>query len=90
MFQEHATLTIEVGDDGIGFDPTATTTLAGHYGLVGLGERARLLGGHLEIRSATGEGTVLRFSLPHMSEESKEHCGTAAVLPDGEGMCEEA
>ena len=90
MFQEHATLTIEVGDDGIGFDSTATTTLAGHYGLVGLGERARLLGGHLEIRSATGEGTVLRFSLPHMSEESKEHCDTAAVLPDGEGMCEEA
>jgi NarL family two-component system sensor histidine kinase YdfH len=89
MFQEQTTLTIEVGDDGIGFDPMATATLAGHYGLQGLGERARLLGGHLEIQSAPGEGTVLRFSLPHMSEESKEPCVKAAVLPAGEGMREE-
>jgi two-component system, NarL family, sensor histidine kinase YdfH len=90
MFQEQTTLTVEVGDDGIGFDPTATTTLVGRYGLLGLGERACLLGGHLEIQSATGEGTVLRFSIPHMSEESKEHCVKAAVLPADEGMREEA
>ena len=92
MLQEQAMLTIEVGDDGIGFDPTAATTLPGHYGLQGLVERARLLGGSLEIQSAPGKGTVLRFSLPqpHRSEEGKQPCVKAAALPVREGMGEEA
>ena len=90
MFQEQAMLTIEVDDDGIGFDPTAAMTLPGHYGLQGLVERARLLGGHMEIQSAPGKGTVLRFSLPHRSEESKELCVKAVALPVRKGMGEEA
>jgi len=58
--------------------------------LQGLDERARLLGGSLEIQSASGKGTVLRFSLPHRSEESKEPCVKAAALPVREGIGEEA
>ena len=56
---------IEVRDDGIGFDPAAQTTPAGHYGLVGMRERARLAGGTLTIDSAPGGGTrlLLRFPL---------------------------
>jgi signal transduction histidine kinase/DNA-binding CsgD family transcriptional regulator len=63
QFQE-AILTIEVRDDGIGFDSTAVATQEGHYGLLGLRERARLCGGHLDIESAVGKGTVLRLHLP--------------------------
>jgi len=54
-------LTLEVRDDGVGFESVAATTQAGHYGLVGLHERARLSGGTLEVCSAPGVGTVIRL-----------------------------
>src|SRR6266566_4390414 len=54
-------LTLEVRDDGVGFESVAATTQAGHYGLVGLHERARLSGGTLEVSSAPGVGTVIRL-----------------------------
>jgi NarL family two-component system sensor histidine kinase YdfH len=56
-------LTIEVRDNGIGFDPEALSK-PGHYGMLGLRERARLLGGQLVVHTAPGEGTTLRFLLP--------------------------
>lgn len=55
---------LAVADDGTGFDPAEAFTQAGHFGLVGLRERARLVGGHLEIESAPQQGTTLRFFLP--------------------------
>ncbi|MFP4394142.1 MAG: sensor histidine kinase [Anaerolineales bacterium] len=57
-------LTIEVRDDGAGFDPEAALTRAGHYGLLGLRERARLASGTLDIESAPGEGACLTLRLP--------------------------
>jgi NarL family two-component system sensor histidine kinase YdfH len=58
---DHA-LDIAVRDDGAGFDPAQIS--AGHYGLIGLRERARLIGGTLNIESAPGQGTTLRAQLP--------------------------
>ena len=55
-------LDIEVRDDGVGFDPAQIG--AGHYGLIGLRERARLIGGTLNIESAPGQGTTLKVRLP--------------------------
>jgi NarL family two-component system sensor histidine kinase YdfH len=55
-------LDIEVRDDGVGFDPAQIG--AGHYGLIGLRERARLIGGTLNIESAPGQGTTLKVQLP--------------------------
>lgn len=55
-------LTLEICDNGVGFDAAAMMTLAGHYGLLGLRERARLIGGKLEIISIPGQGTTLRFT----------------------------
>ncbi len=57
------TLEVEVRDDGAGFDPSAVAA-RGHYGLVGLHERARLAGGVLEVASTPGQGTALRLALP--------------------------
>jgi two-component system, NarL family, sensor histidine kinase YdfH len=59
-----ALLTVEVRDDGIGFESTAVVSQQGHYGLLGVRERARLCGGHLDIESVVGKGTVLRLRLP--------------------------
>lgn len=57
-------LQVEVMDDGIGFDPRSAFSQAGHYGLVGLRERAQLAGGRLEVDSRVGGGTTLILRLP--------------------------
>lgn len=56
-------LEIEISDDGIGFDPT-TVPSTGHYGLIGLHERARLIGGQFTVKSSPAMGTILRLSVP--------------------------
>lgn len=61
---ENGRLHVQVKDDGTGFDAAANSIPAGHYGLVGLRERARLAGGKLEIESRPGAGTVLRMVVP--------------------------
>jgi NarL family two-component system sensor histidine kinase YdfH len=55
---------LEVGDDGAGFDPEKTVGRSGHYGLLGMTERARLAGGILEIISTTGKGSLLKLTIP--------------------------
>ncbi len=58
-------LSVSVTDDGAGFAPTGTGGVgAGHFGILGMRERARLLGGQLELRSAPGEGTVVQACIP--------------------------
>jgi signal transduction histidine kinase len=57
---------MEVIDNGIGFIvPKSPTELApsGHFGLLGVHERADLIGARLEIESALGKGTGLRVRL---------------------------
>ena len=53
---------LRVEDDGAGFDPASVPP--GRFGLVGMSERARLLGGTLTIESAPGSGTVVEASVP--------------------------
>jgi len=56
----HTTLTIE--DDGIGFDPNSSQR-TGHFGLVGMRERAELAGGKLTIESVKGKGTKVVLTI---------------------------
>lgn len=60
---------IELRDDGIGFDIAETALRSGHYGLLGMRERARLAGGTVDVQSATGEGTTLRLMLTLPEEQ---------------------
>jgi two-component system NarL family sensor kinase len=60
VLPEHIELTVT--DDGCGFDPTQIPE--GHYGLIGLNERVRLLGGHVVVVSRAGEGTSLEIKVP--------------------------
>ena len=53
---------LHVRDDGAGFDPAAKRD--GGLGLEGMAERARLVGGELDLRSSPGAGTELTLRLP--------------------------
>ncbi|WP_141502402.1 sensor histidine kinase [Paenibacillus luteus] len=61
---KHEVLIIELRDDGIGFDTDEIGKSAGHYGLIGIRERVRLIGGKVEIVSRTGEGTLIQIYKP--------------------------
>jgi signal transduction histidine kinase len=52
-------VSVEIQDDGVGFDLTAQTP---GYGLAGMRERVFLAGGRLTIESS-GEGTLVRARL---------------------------
>jgi signal transduction histidine kinase len=54
---------VEVIDDGIGFDPERPDLRSRHLGLTSMEERARELGGLLQIRSTPGSGTTVRLEL---------------------------
>jgi tetratricopeptide (TPR) repeat protein/two-component sensor histidine kinase len=56
-------LSLEVADDGAGFNPAAARGTGG-LGLANLEERARLLGGRCEIASAPGAGSWIAVSVP--------------------------
>ena len=53
-------LQLSIADDGKGFDPAHRRGL----GLVSIDERARLLGGDLEIATRPGRGTLVRVEIP--------------------------
>jgi two-component system, NarL family, sensor kinase len=51
-----------VEDDGRGFD--ASGMPSDRHGLVGMNERAKMLGGNLDLRSSPGAGTRLEVTVP--------------------------
>jgi NarL family two-component system sensor histidine kinase YdfH len=55
-------LELEVCDNGTGFAVDQETGV-GHYGLLGMRERARLAGGELTVETSIGDGTKVRFVL---------------------------
>jgi PAS domain S-box-containing protein len=58
----------KVQDDGAGFDFEAVKAAGSQssFGLTGIEERARLLGGTLVVRSQKGEGTLVEVTIPMM------------------------
>lgn len=61
------TLSISIRDDGVGFampDRVDALTDRGHFGLIGMRERAELIGARLTIHSSPGQGTTVELILP--------------------------
>jgi signal transduction histidine kinase len=58
-----------IRDDGIGFE--ADTASSG-FGLLGMRERALLVGGELDVQTAPGAGTRVRFLMPLRGEPYTE------------------
>jgi signal transduction histidine kinase len=70
------TVCATVRDDGAGFDPTGETE---GFGLLGMRERAELLGGTLAVDSAPGRGSTVTVSFPvHRRQNGR---GSSKVAP---------
>ena len=65
-------ITLEVSDDGQGFDLSSTIDRGG-IGVASMRERAEKLGGQFLIRSAPGEGTRVTVSLPLAPPSSESY-----------------
>lgn len=62
VMMEDRALLLTIQDDGIGFIPEAVPS--GHYGLLGIRERVRLVNGEFGLRSEAGAGTTISIKVP--------------------------
>jgi len=53
---------LTIKDDGIGFDTSSIPS--GHYGILGIKERIRLVNGNVQIQSKKDNGTTIRIDIP--------------------------
>lgn len=67
---------LRIADDGRGFDPT--TVDQGRLGVLGMRERAELLGGTFEMTSSPGKGTRIEVTVPRPRDVENGKPGTAA------------
>ena len=73
VIERDGSLTVQVRDNGSGFDVTASFE---GFGLVGMRERVELFGGQLAVESHDGKGTSIIATLP------AQRVGTSAGLID--------
>ena len=65
---------LKIEDNGIGFDlETCAGPKNGHFGLLGIRERAERLGGQVQINSISGKGTTIHVQIPCQSTDGDEH-----------------
>ncbi|WP_437201475.1 sensor histidine kinase [Planctomicrobium sp. SH664] len=74
--QSHDHLQLSIEDDGCGFDgDDELFRLAGHYGLIGMRERAHQIGATIQIQGRRGTGTLIHIdwplgaTLPHVAPQ---------------------
>lgn len=72
--RDGANLLLHVQDDGLGFDLAAMQARAlagGSLGVLGMQERATLIGGELNIASAPGQGCTVQLRSPWRNHEER-------------------
>jgi signal transduction histidine kinase len=62
-------VTLEVEDNGSGFDSNQPPP-AGHFGLIGMRERANKIHGQFSLTSTPGKGTKIQIHMPYTSPEA--------------------
>jgi two-component system NarL family sensor kinase len=58
---------LAIRDNGVGFEPRREAV--GHHGIIGMRERAKLLGGQLRVGSQPGKGTSITARIPLQRED---------------------
>jgi signal transduction histidine kinase len=66
---ESESVTLEIDDNGCGFDASAKPP-TGHFGIIGMRERANKIHATLQVISTVDIGTTLRLTLPYSSPEA--------------------
>lgn len=79
-------VTLEVRDNGVGFEPGAEETKGG-FGLDGMRERARRIAGSIDIRSRPREGTRVRVHVPIAVLSSGERATAGGEVPQAYDRC---
>ncbi|CEK14201.1 response regulator containing a CheY-like receiver domain and an HTH DNA-binding domain [Chthonomonas calidirosea] len=81
LLYESEAIIMRIEDDGVGFDPTLpmAPNRQGGYGIFGMKERARALGGEVAIESTPGWGTQISVRLPY---EMPSGLPPSQVLPE--------
>jgi signal transduction histidine kinase/YHS domain-containing protein len=76
-------LVVTVQDDGRGFEAQPPTpTHRGGYGLLGMHERAALVGGTLQVESHPGQGTWVEVHMPYLGLEGRDPVCSMEVGPE--------
>jgi signal transduction histidine kinase len=57
-------LLLSIFDDGGGFEASASVSALGHFGLLGMRERAGKIKGRLQVQSRPGHGTQIELAVP--------------------------
>ena len=71
-------LSMVVADDGKGFEQTeAFSEIGGHFGLLGMRERAERLGGELRLASEPGQGTKVEVTVPLFPQRAQRNAAAA-------------
>jgi signal transduction histidine kinase len=75
---------LRIRDDGKGIDPTILggNGRTGHFGLPGMGERAKLIGGKLTVRSEPDFGTEVELSVPAIKAYATSPTGLLSWLSE--------
>jgi signal transduction histidine kinase len=72
---------LSIQDDGLGFDAEkATSSEAGHFGLLGMRERAEKIGGTITVLSTPGFGTRINVTVPLSTATIQNH---SSAYPNG-------
>lgn len=66
--KEQTLVTLRVKDDGIGIKESDMAN-KNSFGLIGIRERASLMGGHMNIKGVTGNGTTISIEVPLVNTE---------------------
>lgn len=79
-----------VEDDGVGFDVAVRSVPgpSGGYGVFGMNERARLLGGEVQIDSTPGWGTRVRAAIPYRQTVEARPAASAPEPEEAPGPAE--
>jgi signal transduction histidine kinase len=65
LYVDRDQLSLRIHDNGQGFDEqNAFSTMGGHFGLIGMRERAEQLDGRFHLKSQPGEGTQIEVIVP--------------------------
>jgi signal transduction histidine kinase len=80
LLVEQGNIAMTIADNGIGLAPMATGK-PGSFGLIGIEERVKILGGTVDITSSPGAGTMVAVTVPLLDHDDIAYLPRAPSAP---------